>query len=202
MLTWTLTLVTALAVGQSAQAPTEPTIQKLFEAGRYAMLLERVAAFEAPGPEALYLAGHAARRLSPPDEEQARNWFARLGGDETDYWTFIGRSANATTGEEAAAERLALARQAVQLSPEAFFAQYHLGFVLAESKAYAEAAAVLDKAVTIDPTFAYASYYAGFSHYQSKRVDRMANHFERFLKLAPEAPERPAIQALMRSIRR
>ena len=103
MLTWTLTIVTLLSVNQVAQVPSEPTVQKLFEAGQYAGLLERVAATEAPGPEAIYLAGHAARRLTPPDQEQARNWFARLGGEETDYWTFVGRSANATPGEAAPA---------------------------------------------------------------------------------------------------
>ena len=39
------------------------------------------------------------------------------------------------------------------------------------------------------------------ANYQVKRVDRMANAFERFVKLAPQAPERPAVEALLRSIR-
>lgn len=196
-----------------AQAPQEPTIQQLFEAGQYAPLLERVAASEAPAPEDIYLAGQAARRLDPPDKVQARNWFIRLGGEETDYWTFIGRSAIAILGgvsddpdvepaEPDPAQAVADARQAVELAPEAFFAQYHLGFTLAETKDYAGAVAAFDRAMRANPTFAYTYYYAGYSHYQLKRVDRMANNFERFIKLAPEAPERPAIQALMRSIRR
>ena len=37
-------------------------------------------------------------------------------------------------------------------------------------------------------------------YYQLKRIDKMAVFFERFLKLAPNAPERPAIESLMRSI--
>ncbi|HUX17390.1 MAG TPA: tetratricopeptide repeat protein [Phycisphaerae bacterium] len=203
-------LVTALAF---AQMPQEPTIQQLYEAGQYAPLLERVAADEAPAPEDIYLSGQASRRLDPPDKVQARNWFVRLGGEETDYWTFIGRSANAMLGGVSAdpdatpaepdpAQAVADARHAVELAPEAFFAQYHLGFTLAETKDYAGAVVAFDKAMKLNPTFAYAYYYAGYSQYQLKRVDRMANHFERFLKLAPDAPERPAIQALMRSIRR
>lgn len=205
-------LVIALSFGQ---APQEPTIQQLFEAGQYAPLLGRVAAMEEPSAENLYLAGQASRRLDPPDEVQARNWFIRLGGDETDYWTFIGRSAMAMLGAAAPAgepdsapvapdpaRAVADARHAVELAPDAFFAQYHLGFTLAETKDYQAAVVAFDNAMPLNPTFAYTYYYAGYSQYQVKRVDRMANDFERFLKLAPEAPERPAIQALMRSIRR
>ena len=40
---------------------------------------------------------------------------------------------------------------------------------------------------------AYAHYMAGMSFYKAKRVDKMAVYFENFLKLAPEAPERPAV---------
>ena len=203
-------VVAALAL---SQAPQEPTIQKLYEAGQYAPLLERVAATADPAPEDVYLAGQASRRLDPPDEVQARNWFARLGGEDTDFWTFIGRSAIALLGgapaepdaapaEPDPAQAVADARHAVELAPEDFYAQYHLGVTLAETKDYAGAAPVLDKAATMNPTFAYTYYYAALAHYQVKRVDRMANNFERFLKLAPDAPERPAIQALMRSIRR
>jgi tetratricopeptide (TPR) repeat protein len=197
-------LVAALALGQSAQVPQEPSIQTLFEAGKYAPLLARVAAMEAPPPEAIYLAGQAARRLDPPDEEQARNWFARLAGDDESFWTFVGRSATAPVEptEETTDTRLSLARHAAAMAPDAFLAQYHLGYVLAEAKDYAGAVPVLEKAAALNPGFAYAHYYAGLAHYQTKRVDRMANAFERFLKLAPEAPERPAIQALMRNIRR
>jgi hypothetical protein len=38
-------------------------------------------------------------------------------------------------------------------------------------------------------------------HYRAKRPDRMANHFEQFLKLAPEAPERPEVIQIMRTVR-
>ncbi len=203
-------LVIALSL---AQAPQEPTIQQLFEAGQYAPLLERVAASEAPPPEDIYLAGQASRRLDPPDKVQARNWFIRLGGEETDHWTFIGRSANALLGgvseepdaepaEPDPAQAVADARQAAELAPDQFFPQYHLGLTLAETKDYAGAVVAFDQAMRLNPTFAYTYYYAGYSQYQLKRVDRMANNFERFLKLAPDAPERPAISALMRSIRR
>jgi hypothetical protein len=37
--------------------------------------------------------------------------------------------------------------------------------------------------------------------YKSKMVDRMAVYFENFLKLAPDAPEAPAVSSIMRTVR-
>jgi hypothetical protein len=48
---------------------------------------------------------------------------------------------------------------------------------------------------------AYAHYYAGMAYNKAKRVDLMATHFERFLKLAPAAPERPVVESVMRTVR-
>ena len=57
------------------------------------------------------------------------------------------------------------------------------------------------RASTLAPTFAHAQYYAGLSHYRANRPDLMAARFERFLKLAPDAPERPEVQQIMKTIR-
>jgi hypothetical protein len=37
--------------------------------------------------------------------------------------------------------------------------------------------------------------------YKVKRIDRMAVSFENFLKLAPQAPEGPAVLSIMRTVR-
>lgn len=184
-----------------AQAGEAPTIQSLFEAGRYQQVIDQVSAAEDPDPTDVYLAGQSARKLDPPDLDAARAWFRRLADGPQGPWTFIGRSALAVVDGDSNQAR-ADAQQAVELGPTEFYAQYQLGLAYAESKDFANAAATLEKATTIDPSFAYAHYYAGMSYYQVKRIDRMSNFFERFLKLAPEAPERPAIDALMRSIRK
>jgi hypothetical protein len=39
------------------------------------------------------------------------------------------------------------------------------------------------------------------SFYKAKRVDKMANYFENFLKLAPNAPERPAVLSILKTLR-
>jgi hypothetical protein len=39
------------------------------------------------------------------------------------------------------------------------------------------------------------------NYYKAKRIDRMAVYFENFLKLAPNAPEKPAVESIMRTVR-
>ena len=39
------------------------------------------------------------------------------------------------------------------------------------------------------------------SFYKAKRVDKMAVYFENFLKLAPNAPENPAVQSITKTVR-
>ena len=42
---------------------------------------------------------------------------------------------------------------------------------------------------------------AAMAFYRVKRADLMAVHFERFLKLAPNAPERAEVESIMRTMR-
>src|SRR5437764_1290374 len=43
-------------------------------------------------------------------------------------------------------------------------------------------------------------YYAGLAYSKIKRVDMMASHFDSFLKLAPQSPQRPEVQSIMRTL--
>jgi hypothetical protein len=38
-------------------------------------------------------------------------------------------------------------------------------------------------------------------HQRQRQLPQAAEHFEAFLRLAPEAPERQAVQAVMRSLK-
>ena len=73
--------------------------------------------------------------------------------------------------------------------------------VLARQQAWAEAAAEFDRAAELNPAHAYAHYYGGIMHNRANRTDQMAVHFEQFLALAPQAPERPEVLQIMRTIR-
>ena len=193
-------LLATLTVAMPAQESQPPSIQSLFESGQYTQLIERVHAEEAPPPDQLYLAGLSARKLSPPDNDQARNWFGRLGADDANAWAWIGKSATAVVAGDKA-NAVAGARKAVELASDSFYAQYQLGLALAEANDFGSSAAALEKATTLNPSFAYGHYYAGMAYYKARRVDKMSTFFERFLKLAPKAPERPAIESLMKSVR-
>ena len=141
-----------------AQAPP-PTLQSLFESGQYGQLLGRVNAEKTPSPQDLYLAGQSARKLDPPDDVQALNWLGRLGGADTDAWTFVGRSAAAVVNGDTA--RRSPTDKAVKLAPTNFYARYQLGLAYAEAKDYKNGATTLEKATTMNPSFAYAQYDAG-----------------------------------------
>jgi len=67
---------------------------------------------------------------------------------------------------------------------------------------YAAAAEWLDRCIETDPARAYAYYYAGLAYSGLNRVDRMINRFERFIQLAPDAPERPRVESLLAGTRR
>src|SRR5690606_14452918 len=101
-------------------------------------------------------------------------------------------------------EALSLAQAAVAQSappPASAYALYQLGLVQSQRQDMAGAAESFEKATAIDPAFAYAHYYAGMANSSLNRIDRVAQHFETFLKLAPEAPERAAVESIMRTVR-
>ena len=64
----------------------------------------------------------------------------------------------------------------------------------------AGAAAAFERAAELDPSWADAHYYAGLAYSKVKRVDLMASHFDTFLKLAPQSPQRPEVQSIMRTL--
>jgi tetratricopeptide (TPR) repeat protein len=64
-----------------------------------------------------------------------------------------------------------------------------------------EASQVLDRASELMPEFAYAHYNAGLAHQRAKRFNRMAEHFQVFLQLAPDAPEKRQVQLALNSLR-
>jgi lipoprotein NlpI len=96
---------------------------------------------------------------------------------------------------------LASARQAVAMNGGMAETHYQLGLVLAKRQEWPAAAAEFDRVTEINPSNAYAHYYGGLMHYRANRPDRMANHFEQFLKLAPDAPEGPEVTQIMRTVR-
>jgi len=180
------------------QAPPNP--QNLYEAGSYEEVVNAIASQgDQVPPASIYLAGQASLRLNRQDEARAQ--FAKLssGGDPTP-WSLVGESATALLdGNNGLA--IEKATQAVAMTPDQFHPNYQLGLAYSAAQQSEPAAVALAKAAAIDPSFAYAHYYAGLAYSRLKQLDRMGTHLEYFLKLAPNAPERPAVESLMRSLR-
>ena len=117
-----------------------------------------------------------------------------------DAWRSVGQSAVALIdGNRDAA--LEAARAAVARDAGLAAAQYQLGLVLEVRGESPAAADAFVRAAEANPQMAYAHYNAGMNFYKAKRVDRMAVYFENFLKIAPNAPERPAVESIMRTVR-
>ena len=148
----------------------------------------------------LYTTAQSQQKLGAND--QAAQTFSRLAErPEADPWHFIGLSGvRSWKGMSTPRWRPRVRQWRWLLNlPTAHF---QLGLVLARQQQWAEAAAAFDAASDRQPTNAYAYYYGGMMHYRANRVDQMAVHFEQFLKLAPEAPERPEVLSIMRTLQR
>jgi tetratricopeptide (TPR) repeat protein len=195
-----LVMLGMLGVPVALGAPQPPSNnpQRLFEAGRYDETLGAIAAQgPQPSPASTYLAGQSRLRLNQNAEAGAE--FAKLAA-ANNPWPLIGESATAlAAGNHALAIERAM--QATQIAPAEFHAHYQLGLAHSGVEQWEPAAAAFERAVAIDPNFAYSYYYAGLAYSRLKRVDQMASRLEYFLKLAPQAPERPAVTSLMRSVR-
>jgi tetratricopeptide (TPR) repeat protein len=177
-----------------AQDPGE--IQRLFEAGRFQQVVQATTP-DSP-PDVLYTTAQSQQKLGATD--QAMQIFTRLAErPEGDPWRFIGLSGRQLTEGNVEAA-VASARQAVAMAGDLPQAHFQLGLALARAQQWPEAAAEFDAVSERQPTNAYAHYYGGMMQYRANRVDRMAVHFEQFLKLAPEAPERPEVVSIMRTL--
>ncbi|RPI28411.1 MAG: tetratricopeptide repeat protein [Acidobacteria bacterium] len=84
-------------------------------------------------------------------------------------------------------------------SQQADFYQYR-GAVYARQEKWNESVQDLEKAIKLDPMRPYNHYYIGMGYSKVKRPDKMVEHLQMFLKLAPNAPEAPKCKALLRAV--
>jgi tetratricopeptide (TPR) repeat protein len=181
----------------AAMAQDAAEVRRLFEAGQYQQAIRSADAGEAP--EGLYTAAQSHQKLGAAEE--ARGTYGRLAArGEDDPWHFIGLSGQQLLDDQTDAA-LDSAQQAVAMAGHLSEAHYQVGLVLAKRQDWRGAADAFDRAVDVNPANAYAHYYGGLMQYRAGRPDRMANHFEQFLKLAPEAPERPEVLQIMKTVR-
>ncbi len=195
--------VQPLASQQSSTASSQAEVRKLFEAGKYQELVQKapdaIKASEGDKASIQYMAAQSYQKLGKWDD--VKNVYKELAArDMKDPWHYIGLSGEALVNHDNTAA-LDAGMKAVDLGPNNPYAYYQLGMAFSLKPDFAKAANAFQKAALLDPTFAYAHYYAAMSYYKLKRIDLMATHFEAFLKLAPNAPERPQVESIMRTVR-
>ncbi|MBI4484668.1 MAG: tetratricopeptide repeat protein [Acidobacteria bacterium] len=185
------------AAAFTAHAQDPSAIQRDFEAGRYQQVVD--AAGPDAEPSAVYIAVLSAQKLDAGERpaELARRLTDR---PDDDPWHFVGLSLSQLLDAQLDAA-LEAARRAVDLGDQLPEGHYQLGLVLARRQDWRPAAAAFDRAAELSPKFAHAYYYGGLMHSRANRPDLMAVRFEQFLKLAPDAPERPEVLQIMRTIR-
>ena len=182
---------------QDGGAQDGAAVRQMFEAGQYQQVIEIADGTASPG--ALYAAAQSHQKLGATSE--AREAFGQLAArPEVDAWHFVGLSGQQLLDGQTEAARQS-AQQGTEMAGDLPDAHYQLGLVMARRQEWRDAAEAFDRAAELSPGHAYAHYYGGLMHYRASRPDRMAIHFEQFLKLAPEAPERPEVLQIMRTVR-
>jgi Flp pilus assembly protein TadD len=167
----------------------------MFDAGQYQQV---VASPRPDDPRVTFVQALSYQKLSQNNE--ARQTYSQLAG-RPDAWGDVGKSALALLagdpGGAVTASKQAAAKDGSL--PEAYFQQ---GLALTAAQDVNGAAAAFQKATDLDPNWAAAHYYAGIAYSRIKRIDLTAQHFQTFLRLAPQAPERGQVESIMKTLSR
>ncbi len=183
------------ATSAVAGAGQRPEVQRLFQSGDYD---EAVQAAQNADPASIYVAAQAMVKADQGD--RAREQFARLRASDNPAWQLIAQSGEALVAGDAG-RAVTLARQATQAGADNPFASYQLGLAAIKTSDWGTATAGFSRAIELKPDFAYAHYYGALAYQRARQLPRAAEHFEAFLRLAPDAPERQAVQAIMRTLK-
>ena len=173
----------------------KPEVQRLFQSGAYD---EAVQASQGGDPASIYLAAQAMMKADQAG--QAREQFARLSATNQPAWQLVAQSGEALISGDAG-RAVTLARQATEAAGDNPFAFYQLGLASSKAGDWGGAGDAFTRTIELKPDFAYAHYYAALTHQRQRQLPRAAAHFDAFLRLAPDAPERQAVQAIMRTLK-
>jgi len=196
--TMTVAIGLACAAAALAFAQSVEELRKLYDAGQYQQVVD--AAGGEQDPRVTYLRALSQQKLRQPAE--ARRAYEQLTArPESDPWHDVGKSAVALLSSDSAGA-LEAADRAIDADDSLPEAHYQRGLALSARQDMAGAAAAFQKASDLDPGWAYAHYYAGIAYSKVKRADLTASHFQAFLRLAPQAPERGEVQSILRTLGR
>jgi tetratricopeptide (TPR) repeat protein len=189
------TAMAFLGLFASSVAAQKPEVQRLFQSGSYEQAVD---AARDGDPASTYLAAQSLIKLERVDRATAE--LTRLRANDQPAWRLVGESGDALLANDAG-RAVELARRAVEADEGNPFAHYQLGLSAAKAADWGTAVAGFTKAVQLKPDFAYAHYYAALAYQRQRQLPKTAEHFDAFLRLAPDAPERSAVVAILRTIK-
>jgi tetratricopeptide (TPR) repeat protein len=173
----------------------KPEVQRLFQSGSYE---QAVNAAKDADPASTYIAAQALLKMEQSDRATAE--MTRLRASDQPAWRLVGESGEALLANDAG-RAVDLARRAVEADGGNPFAQYQLGLAASKASDWGTAVSGFTKTLELKPDFAYAHYYAALAYQRQRQLSKTAEHFDAFLRLAPDAPERGAVMAILRTIK-
>ena len=188
-------IVVLLAVALAADE--QNSVQKLLERGSLQEAVER-AQSEGGNPESTYLAAQALTKMDNNGGAEER--YSRLREDGDESWKAIGESGAKLLASDLGGAMEA-ANHAVAANGDNPYAHYQVGLVAMKQNNFQRALEGFHRALELKSDLAYAHYYAGQAAQRLKQTPKMAEHFTLFVRLAPDAPEKQTVQAILRSLR-
>jgi tetratricopeptide (TPR) repeat protein len=181
--------------GSALAAEQKPEVQRLFQSGSYEQAVEAASDGD---PASTFLAAQSLIKLDRTDRAAAE--MTRLRSSDNPAWRLIGESGAALLASDAG-RAMELARRAIEADGGNPFAQYQLGLSASKASDWGAADAAFSRTLELKPDFAYAHYYSALVHQRLRQLPKTAEHFDAFLRLAPDAPERSAVVAILRTIK-
>ena len=174
--------------GSAMAAEQKPEVQRLFQSGSYEQAVE---AARDGDPASTFLAAQSLMKLDRTDRAAAE--LTRLRASDNPSWRSIGESGEALIAGDAG--------RAIEADGGNPFAHYQLGLAAGKASDWGTSVTGFTKAIELKPDLAYAHYYAALAYQRQRQLPKTAEHFDAFLRLAPDAPERGAVQAILRTIK-
>jgi tetratricopeptide (TPR) repeat protein len=185
------------ATAPAAAPVSSNSVQGLYEAGRYQDVVNSVNAGDRSA-EALWFAAQSSLRLG--QRAEAASHFAQLPqAGSSPAWRVVSDLAQALLRDDAG--EIDRARQEAAAFPGDPFVQYELGLAHARRGDMAAAADAFDRVTQAAPRFAYGYYNGGIAYDRLNRADLAIVRLEMFVRLAPDAPERPEVTSILQTVR-
>jgi len=140
-----------------------------------------------------------ARSAFSKAADLARAQIDEDSGDEAEAWYYLGAAQQHLGQLDAAYKSLEEARAGASNDPRV---HYRLGLTRVYQERWEEGIAHLDRALELHSDLAYAYYYRGQAAGKAGNKSLLIEDLNRFLALAPDAPEAPIAKRVLQSVGR